>query len=134
MRAVPALKNAFTLFVAASFCAGQAFANPPEGKGNPHKKHQENEQVTVSLSIGQAREIAVSNGLTGYRPLPPGIRKRLARGKPLPPGIAKKMVPAPMLQQLPQYPDRQWVVVGSDLVLMAVATAVVVDVLAGVFK
>ena len=65
--------------------------------------------------------------------LPPGIRKNLARGKPLPPGIAKKMVPGPMLRELPAYSGYEWRVYGSDLVLVALATGVVADVLAGVF-
>src|SRR5690348_15869624 len=33
--------------------------------------------------------------------LPPGIRKRLARGKPLPPGIAKRFLPGDLESQLP---------------------------------
>lgn len=64
---------------------------------------------------------------------PPGIRKNLARGKPLPPGIAKKMVPGPMLARLPAYPGYEWRIAGSDLVLVAIATAVVADVLLNVF-
>lgn len=46
--------------------------------------------VSVSISHERARSLALNYGLTGYRSLPPGIAKNLARGKPLPPGIAKK--------------------------------------------
>ncbi len=65
--------------------------------------------------------------------LPPGIAKNLARGKPLPPGIAKKTVPASMLGQLPYYPGYEWKIVGDNLVLIALSTAVVTAIINGVF-
>ncbi|MEI9742455.1 anti-virulence regulator CigR family protein, partial [Enterobacter ludwigii] len=61
-------------------------------------------------------------------------RRYLARGKPLPPGIAKKTVPASMLGQLPSYPGYEWRVVGDDLVLIALSTAVVTTIINGVFR
>lgn len=72
-------------------------------------------------------------GLTGYQSLPPGIAKNLARGKPLPPGIAKKTVPESMLGQLPYYPGYEWKIVGDNLVLIALSTAVVTAIINGVF-
>ena len=80
-----------------------------------------------------ARQYAVRYGLTGYKSLPPGIAKNLARGKPLPPGIAKKSVPSSMLNQLPYYPGYEWQVVGDNLVLIALSTAIVTAVINGVF-
>ena len=56
------------------------------------------------------------------------------RGKPLPPGIARKMAPQPLLNRLPRYDGHDWQVVGTDLVLLNVATQVVVDVLMGVLE
>ena len=81
--------------------------------------------ITVNLSRDRARSLAHNYGLTGYRSLPPGIAKNLARGKPLPPGIAKKMVP--------QYPGYEWRIAGDDLVLVALSTAIVASVINGVF-
>ena len=72
-------------------------------------------------------------GLTGYQSLPPGIAKNLTRGKPLPPGIAKKTVPASMQGQLPYYPGYEWKIVGDNLVLIALSTAVVTAIINGVF-
>ncbi|AVJ79176.1 hypothetical protein FJMB80055_26700 [Enterobacter hormaechei] len=86
------------------------------------------------MSFDHARHLALNYGLTGYDSLPPGIAKNLARGKPLPPGIAKKTVPADMLGQLPSYPGYEWRVVGDDLVLIALSTAIVTSVINGVFK
>ncbi|QXX98670.1 hypothetical protein IM817_11070 [Serratia marcescens] len=107
-------------------------------KGN--KDHYDNDVyrnddnlITVNLSRDRARSLAHNYGLTGYRSLPPGIAKNLARGKPLPPGIAKKVVPPSMLRELPQYTGYEWRIAGDDLVLVALSTAIVASVINGVF-
>jgi len=64
------------------------------------------------------------------KPLPPGIAKNLSRGKPLPPGIAKQQLPNDLVQRLP--PVRagyERVIVDGRLLLVAVATQVIADVL-----
>jgi hypothetical protein len=66
------------------------------------------------------------------RPLPPGIAKKVARGGALPPGIAKRYLPQDLLVQLPPRPGYQWVVVDNDVVLIAAATGLIVDILADV--
>ncbi len=61
--------------------------------------------------------------------LPPGIQKRLARGKPLPPGIAKKVAPSG-LQSRVRVPDGyELIEVGLDVLLVEVATSIVHDIL-----
>lgn len=141
------LRIFLALFVATQLTGTLAMAAPPEGKGKPDKaqKHKKGNDdrpesldsgtllITASITFDQARRLAVSNNYTGYSALPPGIRKNLGRGKPLPPGIAKKAVPGPLLAQLPHHPGYEWQVCGSDLVLVAVATAIIADVLVGVF-
>ncbi|QGU10172.1 hypothetical protein GNG26_07325 [Leclercia sp. J807] len=120
--------------------------NGNSGKGNSdnHGNKQNNgtssksnksvrEDVDARVSYDHARHLALNYGLTGYDSLPPGIAKNLARGKPLPPGIAKKTVPASMLGQLPSYPGYEWRVVGKDLVLIALSTAIVTTIINGVF-
>ncbi|MEN5143949.1 anti-virulence regulator CigR family protein [Pseudomonas juntendi] len=64
--------------------------------------------------------------------LPPGIQKNLARGKPLPPGIAKKL-DGRLLGQLPHYDGYEWMQAGADLILVAVATGLIYEVLNGAF-
>lgn len=120
-------------------------AEPPQGKGKAEKHDKQGKQggkqsheqggsaLVISISASEARRIALAQRTVGYAALPPGIRKNLARGKPLPPGIAKRGVPGPVLAQLPQYPGYEWQVAGSDLVLIAIATAVVTEILSGVF-
>lgn len=102
-------------------------------KGDYRDYRNDDNLVSVSLSRDRARSLAHTYGLTGYRSLPPGIAKNLARGKPLPPGIAKKMVPSSMLRELPQYPGYEWRIAGDDLVLVALSTAIVASVINAVF-
>ena len=125
------------------------FGDPPHGKGKGRHKHADDGfvpalpvttgvatsvgAVRVDITFDQARRYAMDTGARGYQPLPPGIRKNLARGKPLPPGIAKRYAPSPMVARLPVHPGHEWRVVGTDLVLVAIATAVVVDILIDVF-
>lgn len=128
-----------------------ALADPPSGRGNPNKsthgkgsqKHGNPQNDSASLGIGlvvagitvlAARDLAMSAGTIGYKPLPPGIAKNLARGKPLPPGIAKRYVPKSMLGQLPQHPGYEWRVAGVDLILVGIQTAIVADILHDVFR
>jgi hypothetical protein len=133
--------------LALSLISTPVLGDPPYGKGKGKGKQVEEVPVSVvtgtstnvgpvriNISFDQARRYAMDTGSYGYQPLPPGIRKNLARGKPLPPGIAKKYAPAPMVTRLPVHPGHEWRVVGTDLVLVAIATAVVVDILVDVFS
>ncbi|EOC0263618.1 anti-virulence regulator CigR family protein [Cronobacter dublinensis] len=136
------------LLAAFTVCAMPALANPGNGNGNGNgnghnAKHNDNasgrknygkpDHVESDISFSRARSLAVNYGLTGYESLPPGIAKKLARGKPLPPGIAKKSVPASMLNELPYYPGYEWKMVGDNLVLIALSTALVTAVINNVF-
>jgi hypothetical protein len=67
--------------------------------------------------------------LGSVKPLPPGIAKKIARGGSLPPGIAKRYFPQGLMTQLPPRPGAQWLVVGTDVVLINIATNVIIDVL-----
>jgi hypothetical protein len=149
---------ALAAVVSLSMLATPALANPGNGNGN-HGNHGNNgnsgksqngnaddsnasghrknggkpDHVDSDINYATARQLAVNLGLTGYSSLPPGIAKNLARGKPLPPGIAKKAVPASMLGQLPYYPGYEWKVIGDNLVLIALSTAIVTTIINGVF-
>lgn len=90
--------------------------------------------VTAGITVGQARELAVAQRMTGLDGLPPGIRKNLARGKPLPPGIARRNLPDGMLSGLPVVQGHEWRMAGTDLVLIALGTLVVVEILQDVFR
>lgn len=121
--------------------AGLALADPPPGKGKNKKRDAGNEDdaqalVHAGITVEAVRRIMGETGVPrdGYKPLPPGIRKNLARGKPLPPGIAKRYPPQAMIGRLPRHQGYEWVVAGADLVLVQIATRVVADILVRVFE
>lgn len=138
---------ALALITSLSLSSASSMANPGNGNGGGHgnsggngSAHKGNKAksgsdnlVSVNVTYDRVRPLAVNYGLTGYQSLPPGIAKNLARGKPLPPGIAKKAVPASLLGQLPSYSGYEWRIVGNDLVLIALSTAIVASVINGVF-
>jgi hypothetical protein len=88
---------------------------------------------SLDIDIGRVRIVLGDNRqLIGpASPLPPGIAKNLARGKPLPPGIAKNF-DSRVASQLPHYDGYQWKQIGTDVVLVAIATGIVYEVLRNV--
>ena len=145
------MKHAIALssLVMAGLLALPALAAPPEGKGHG-KGHGNAKQgheyaspsgvrvdadvgglLSVSIGSGDARRIAERHGYVGYAPLPPGIRKNLARGKPLPPGIAKRFDNR-LLGQLPHYDGYEWRQVGTDVVLVTLATGLIYEIISNV--
>ena len=116
-----------------------------QGKGNRDKgkpkaekreKHDGPEfsvEFLLDFSTEAARRYAVESKLVGMKPLPPGIRKNLARGKPIPPGIAKRDIPAEFLKKLPAHKDYEWHMAGTDLLLVARTDHLIVEIAADVF-
>jgi hypothetical protein len=83
----------------------------------------------AGISHKDAKRYAKQYKFYGYKPLPPGIRKNMARGKPIPPGLAYNRLPAPYLATLPRYSGYEWRGYGSDLVLVSLGTAIIADIL-----
>ncbi|MDD3448933.1 MAG: anti-virulence regulator CigR family protein, partial [Gammaproteobacteria bacterium] len=106
------------------------------GRGDRDARPAE-DLVTTGLTVAaiegllseRRRELLYS----GAKPLPPGIRKNLARGKPLPPGIAKRYVNPDLRSALPYHDGYDWVQTGTDLVLMQATTGLVSEVIRNVF-
>lgn len=132
-----------TLVWMAVFLTTALQADPSKNKGKSGKAKSEQRadkdhysadiDLSVMISIGDARKLASSHGLTGGKPLPPGIRKNLARGKPMPPGIQKTRMPGAFINQLPSYNGYEWEQAGTDLVLVASGSLEISTVLKGVF-
>lgn len=75
-------------------------------------------------------------GAPGGKGVPPGLAKKgglppgLAKQGKLPPGIAKQALPSDLLRRLPAArPGTERVIVDNDVVLIAAATGVILDVL-----
>lgn len=136
--------------------SAKALADPSNGKGQGNGKgNQQNSQVHGNQA-GQGSKGKNSGGgdwnhgptinrgsilgiVDGYRDywspgpaLPPGIQKNLARGKPLPPGIAKRL-DGRLIGRLPHYDGYEWQQAGTDLILVALATGLIYEVLNGAF-
>ena len=119
----------------------QGSSKPEKSKGQNHQKSDEagNTDVDILITAGihlsreDARRYALDSDLTGLKPLPPGIRKNLARGKPMPPGIAKTRLPDSFISRLPAAEGYTWRVAGVDLVLVASASDLISGVLSNVF-
>lgn len=91
----------------------------------------------ITLSVGsreRIREYYAARPAVEVDALPPGIRKRLARGKPLPPGIAKKVAPPELVTGLALPSGYELVEVGLDVLLVEVATGLVHDLLMDVIR
>lgn len=117
-----------------------AAADPGGRHGNGHGGGPEREQRSTDL--GDVIISAAERALIGeyYRShsvpvdsLPPGIRKKVARGKPLPPGIAKRF-PDGLRAQLPPRPGYDYRAVGADVLLVEVATGVIVDMVKDILR
>ncbi|MVW84900.1 hypothetical protein EI969_02875 [Pseudomonas sp. PB101] len=125
-----------------------ALADPGNGQGNGKASHgnqgshgNKNKNSgggdwSHGPSIDRGSVLGIIGTSTGYwspgPALPPGIQKNLARGKPLPPGIAKKL-DGRLVGRLPHYDGYEWQQVGTDLILVALATGLVYEILNGAF-
>ncbi|MCP1501186.1 hypothetical protein J2Y86_005893 [Pseudomonas migulae] len=131
-----------------------ALADPGNGKGQGNGKgNPQNSQVhgkqggqggknsgggdwNHGPSIDRGSILGILGGYRDYwspgPALPPGIQKNLARGKPLPPGIAKKL-DGRLIGRLPHYDGYEWQQAGTDLILVALATGLIYEVLNGAF-
>ena len=141
----------FTAFVLALMIPVALGAlEPVQGKDRPDKAKNEKKEsrgdkddslgasivlsAGISISYHDVRRYAVESDLTGQKPLPPGIRKNLARGKPMPPGIAKTRMPSSFLTRLPALEGYEWHVAGVDLVLVLKADKLISDVVKDIFE
>jgi hypothetical protein len=133
-----------TLVVAgALIAAGPALAgkkNKAANNGGKANKPSTVEQILTKAVIGGLITLAERalvgdyvdrnrGAFAGATALPPGIAKKVARGGALPPGIAKKTLPGGLLARLPTRSGQEWRVVGTDLLIVEIATNVIVDVL-----
>lgn len=110
-------------------------AQSHDNQGNPGKgKNADHSDWSHGPGIDRASVLGILTRYPDYwnpgKALPPGIQKNLARGKPLPPGIAKKL-DGRLIDRLPHYEGYQWQQAGADLILVAIATGIIYEVLTG---
>lgn len=121
-----------SLFLGIALCLATPASGSAQEKGRKGKDPAPAVSASITLTKDMQAEIRSWYSLhpVGHvEALPPGIRKRLARGKPLPPGIAKQVAPAGLRSRI-RLPDGYEIVeVGLDVLLVEVATSIVHDIL-----
>jgi Nickel/cobalt transporter regulator len=139
MRAALSLLLIAALAIPAPALAGNKGNNGKKKHVAPAEQMDTNQAIVTLITAAERSIIlgylnhhqsSLPAPLATAKPLPPGIAKKIARGGSLPPGIAKRYLPNELLVQLPPRPGCQWVVVGTDVLLIAAATGLIVDVLA----
>jgi hypothetical protein len=130
-----------TLLVAAALAlAGPALAGKKNKSGNKPNQPSTTESALTKAVVGGLITVAEraligdyvarnKSAFAGAEPLPPGIARKVARGGALPPGIAKKTLPGGLRARLPARDGQEWRVVGTDVLIVELATNVIVDVL-----
>ena len=106
-----------------------AMAGNGHGNSSNHGQSQNHGNKSHSTDDNYSGNDITSQVCAGYKPLPPGVEKNLAKGKPLPPGIAKRNVPANLLQTLPHYSDQAWSLIGSDFVSVVAESGLIGDII-----
>jgi len=72
------------------------------------------------------------DGFQKPKPIPPGIKKKLARGGTMPPGIAKTRMPDSVLNRLPRRDGEEILFIDDDVYLIQKSTELILDVLENV--
>ena len=138
------------VFLAATAPALAQGKSKDKGAGNPGqgKDGVTSEEVIEGVTAGVLDAVLTDDErkiIHGYfreypdsvgkvKELPPGIRKKLARGGAMPPGIAKQALPDGLHRQLPPRDGQHYEIIGTDVVLVETATRVIVDVLKDVLR
>ena len=99
---------------------------------NDHRGGQDNHRGGPPRDFGPVRQTIHDHHDYFVRgaPPPPGIH--LERGRPLPRGYYGERLDSRALGRLPYYQGYEWRRAGSDIVLIAVGTGIVYEILEGV--
>jgi len=108
---------------------------PSAANAQGNKARSDGVQVGFTSAEQHIIEVYFQSNPTSVQPLPPGIVKRLQRGKPLPPGIAKRQLPAALVSEMPPRDDgvELEVTIFGDRIVLLEASGLIVDVLEGIF-
>ena len=122
------------LVLAVALVALAPLEGEAQGRGN-RDRAAASAGVTLSIELkAQIGDFYSSRAASGVEALPPGIRRRLERGKPLPPGIAKKNAPPELQSRLELPAGYEIMEVGLDVLLVEVATNIIHDVLMDIVR
>ena len=105
-----------------------------EQRGDDHHGPQDNHRGGPPQDFGPVRHITphTPGNCGGGAPQPPNVR--LVRGQPLPHGYYGERLDNRALARLPYYEGYEWRRSGPDVVLIAVGTGIVYEILEGVLN
>ncbi|MCK9797074.1 hypothetical protein BK634_03220 [Pseudomonas chlororaphis] len=105
-----------------------------DNRGNDHRGPQNDRRGGPPKDFGPVRQTIRDNH--GYfvrgAPPPPGIH--LVRGQPLPRGYYGERLDNRALNHLPRYQGYEWRRMGGDIVLIAIGSGIVYEILDGVLN
>lgn len=139
MRTIHAFAAALILLAAPAgvLAEGKGRSGPPPGQAKGATGHDDADAALERVAHAvftevERRLIHEFFGVTyhggGGGGLPPGLRKQLDARGALPPGLANKPLPPGLARKLSPAPDGyRRVIVGSDVLLIQIATGIVVD-------
>ena len=104
-----------------------------EQRGDDHRGPQDNRRGPPR-DFGPVRQIIHDNHGQFSRGAPPPPNVRLVRGQPLPRGYYGERLDSRALSRLPAYQGYEWRRSGPDVVLIAVGTGIVYEILDGVLN
>lgn len=112
---------------------GNGHGNAHGQKGQPGQPGKQAKGGRPPQDFGPVRDTIREHRTDFGRgtPLPPGIQ--IAKGRPLPPGYGHRLDRA-ALAHLPHYDGYEWRRLGTDVVLIAVGTGIVYEILNGVLN
>jgi hypothetical protein len=151
---MPKSLKIFILLALTCLCSvGVSDSAVAKPKPHEHRRDRSSDRATVNIEFNNIQKERLIHLLRGHDrysylvspkiqrdiysqidSLPPGIARRLAKGKGLPPGIAKRIIlPRTINDRLDLSRDIDIVVLGSDVVILDPLTGVVVDLLRDIF-
>jgi Ni/Co efflux regulator RcnB len=107
--------------------------NHANNRGDEHRGPQDNRRGgPPPRDFGPIRQTIRDNHSYFVRGAPPPHGIHLERGRPLPRGYYGERLDKRALGRLPHYPGYEWRRAGGDIVLIAVGTGIVYEILEGV--
>jgi Ni/Co efflux regulator RcnB len=103
-------------------------------RGDDHRGPQDNHRGGPPQDFGPVRQVIRDHHDQFSRGAPPPRNVRLERGKPLPHGYYGERLDSRALARLPVYQGYEWRRSGPDVVLIAVGTGIVYEILDGVLN
>ena len=103
---------------------------PPQQRPQQYQQHRQDRPQFRWQDSREVRNYYRHHEMHQYKPLPPGVRFRIGHRRPA--NVRYYDVPPVLLARLPRYPGYRYYMAGDDIILVAIATGIIVDILVNV--